>query len=65
MKILKIGSQVKQVDFRVRSYTKSKVMVIGVDYKSLYPNQNVGEFSYITAYRTSGRGQAYNDLFWL
>ena len=63
MNILKIGSQVKKRSTKVHIYKRTKVMALIIDYKVL--GQSITRFSTLSAFRVSGKGQSYNDLYWL
>ena len=63
MKILKIGSQVEKRYTKVYIYKRTKVMALTVEFKTL--GKSITRFSTVVAFRVSGRGQTYNDLYWL
>ena len=63
MNILKIGSQVEKRSMKVCIYNRTKVMALIIDYKVL--GQSITRFSTLSAFRVSGKGQSYNDLYWL
>lgn len=63
MKILKVGSQVEQGNLKVCFYKKTRVMALIIEFKAL--SQSISKFSTLGAFRVSGRGQTYNDLYWM
>ena len=63
MNILKIGSQVEQRFVKVHIYKQTKVMALVIEFKAL--GQSITRFSTLCAFRLSGRGQTYNDLYWM
>ena len=63
MNILKIGSQVEQRSVKVYIYKRTKVMALVIEYNAL--GQSITRFSTLGAWRVSGKGQTYNDLYWM
>jgi hypothetical protein len=63
MKILKIGSQVEKRYMKVCIYERTKVMALIIEFKVL--GQSITKFSTVGALRVSGKGQTYNDLYWM
>ena len=64
MKILMIGSQVEQRALKVCYYKRTQVMALIIDFKAL--NRSIANFSTLVgAFRVTGRGRTYNDLYWM
>lgn len=63
MKILMIGSQVEQRALKVCFYKRTQVMALIIEFKAL--NRSIAKFSTLGAFRVTGRGQTYNDLYWM